>query len=86
MASTSSKMRKSYYYGAIHRQDKYDNLGYNYENKILRKTTSPILWGNPMQLPLLNEIERLIEFLIYETKSIKKTFSIAHDKNSTNIN
>lgn len=84
--ANSSLNRKSYYNAAKHKQDKLDNLGYNYTGKILKSTTSPVLWGNPMQEPIFNEFEKLLNYLIESTKSIKKTFSIAHDKNTTNIN
>ena len=48
--------------------------------------TSPELWANPMQAPHFGQLEAMINFLIEQVKYIKKTFSIAHDKNSLNIN
>ena len=48
--------------------------------------TSPELWANPLQAPLFAQIEAMINFILEQVKYIKKTFSIAHDKNTLNIN
>lgn len=79
------KVRPSYYNQARHFNDNYKNLGYDYRGKILRKMTSPELWSNPLQYPFYNRLEAIINFLIEQVKYIKKTFSIAHDKESTKI-
>ena len=80
------KVRPSYLNQAKHFNDIYLNLGYNYTGKILGKMTSPELWGNPIQAPLFNKIEGLVNFLIEQVKYIKKTMSIAHSKETLNIN
>jgi len=80
------KVRESYLNYAKHINDSYLNLGFDYRGKILQKMTSPELWANPMQKPLFAQIEAMVNFLIEQVKYIKKTFSIAHDKNSININ
>lgn len=79
-------VRPDYYEQAKHQQDIYKNLGYNYRGKILKSMTSPELWANPIQRPLYDRLEIIINFLIEQVKYIKKTFSIAHDKNDLNIN
>jgi len=79
------KIRPSYYHQARHLSDEYKNLGYDYRGKILRSTTSPVLWSNPIQAPLLYRIEAMINFLIDQVKYIKKTFSIAHERDSINV-
>jgi len=80
------KVRQSYYHQAKHLSDEYKNLGYDYRGKILKKMTSPELWANPIQYPFYSRIEAMIDFLIEQVKYIKKTFSIAHSKDSININ
>jgi hypothetical protein len=65
--------------------DQYKNLGYDYRGKILRKMTSPELWANSVQYSFFQRIEAMIDFIIEQVKYIKKTFSIAHDKDSINI-
>jgi len=80
------KVRPDYFNQAKHLSDEYKNLGYDYRGKILSKMTSPELWANPMQSSFYGRIEGLINFLIEQVKYIKKTFSIAHDKNSINLN
>lgn len=79
------KVRESYMNSAKHINDNFINLGYDYRGKILKKMTSPELWANPMQAPHFGQLEAMVNFLIEQVKYIKKTFSIAHDKNSLNI-
>lgn len=80
------KVRGSYMDSAKHMNDSFLNLGYDYHGKILKKMTSPELWANPLQAPLFAQIEAMINFILEQVKYIKKTFSIAHDKNTLNIN
>ncbi|HPI81664.1 MAG TPA: hypothetical protein PK122_00325 [Candidatus Paceibacterota bacterium] len=80
------KVRPGYYNQAKHLSDEYKNLGYDYRGKILKKMTSPELWSNPIQYPFFSRIEAMINFLIEQVKYIKKTFSIAHSKDSINLN
>lgn len=78
--------KQSYYYNLKHNQDNYKNLGYNYAGNIFKKTLSPEVFSNPLQQSNYNQLEKLILNLINEVKQIRKQFSIAHDKNSLNIN
>lgn len=78
--------RASYLNQAKHFNDVYINLGFNYRGQLLLKGTSPELRANPLQSPGYSVIEAMLNFLIEHTKIVKKWFSIAHDKNSLNIN
>ena len=80
------KTRPGYFEPAKHMNDSYKNLGYDYRGKIMKKMTSPELWTNPIQIHFYARFESIINFLIDQVKIVKKTFSIAHDKNSLNIN
>jgi hypothetical protein len=80
------KVRPGYYDQAKNLNDQYKNLGYDYRGKIMKKMTSPELWANYIQIPFFGKIEGIVNFLIEQVKIVKKTFSIAHNKNSTNIN
>lgn len=79
-------VRPPYLYQAKHFNDAYKNLGYKYTGKILKSGTSPELWANPLQTPMMNTLEGMITFILEQSKYVKKWFSIAHDKNTTNIN
>jgi len=80
------KIRISYLAQAKHLNDEFLNLGYDYEGKLLEKFTSPELRANPIQIPFYRRLESLMYFLIQNVKYIKKTFSIAHEKETLNIN
>lgn len=92
MADTSNDKRKkytvrsSYYNQAKHMNDFIMNLGYEYRGNLFKNTTSPELWANPLQIPLYGRIEAMITYVLEQVKTIKKTFSIAHDKNTLDIN
>ena len=79
-------VRSSYLFQAKHLNDVFLNLGFNYKGKILKKGTSPELWANPLQTPMISTLEGMITFLLEHTKIIKKWFSIAIHKNATNVN
>lgn len=79
-------IRPSYLYNAKHFNDVILNQGYDYKGKILKNGTSPELWANPLQTPMINTLEGMLTYLLESTKMIKKWFSIAHDKNTTIIN
>lgn len=80
------KVRPGYYDQAKHINDQYKNLGYDYRGKIMKAMTSPEMWANSIQIPFYGKMESMVNFLIEQVKMIKKTFSIAHNKNSTNLN
>lgn len=79
-------VRPSYLFPAKHFNDVILNMGFDYRGKLLAKGTSPELWANPLQNTMYGTIEGMLNQLIEETKIVKKWFSIAHDKNSLNIN
>jgi len=79
-------IRSSYLYQAKHFNDVFSNLGYNYKGNILKNGTSPELWANPLQIPMLNIFEGFLYFLVEQAKYVKKWASIAHEINTTNIN
>lgn len=85
-ARNTHKVRLPYLYPAKHQNDEFKNLGYDYRGKILRKTTSSELWGNPLQTAMMGQIESMITFVLEQAKMVKKWFSIAHSKDDININ
>ena len=85
MARKLYTIRQSYLYQAIHFNDVFLNLGYDYRGKIMKKGTSPELWANPLHNTDYGLIEGMVTFLLENAKMVKKWFSIAHDKNTMNI-
>ena len=79
-------VRASYLFQAKHINDVFLNLGFDYRGKLLKKGTSPELYANTLQNTMYPTIEAMLNYLIEQTKTVKKWFSIAHDKNSLNIN
>lgn len=79
-------IRTPYLYQARHFNDKFLNLGYDYRGKILKNGTSPELWANPLQTSMYSTIEGMISFILEQAKYVKKWMSIAHSKDTTQIN
>jgi len=77
--------RVPYYDQAKHYNDDFKNLGYDYTGKLYKKTTSSELWANPLQTSLYGRLEAMMTFVLEQAKSVKKMFSYAHDKDTTNI-
>jgi hypothetical protein len=80
------KRRDPYLAQPKHLSDQYKNLGYDYRGRLLRKSTSPELWANPILAPIYSQYESLIGFILEQVKYIKKTFSFAHNKEDINVN
>ena len=78
--------RDPYYSQAKHLSDDYKNLGYDYRGRLLKKSTSPELWSNPIQAPIYARFESMIGFILEQAKYVKKTFSFAHSKEDINLN
>ena len=85
-ARNTYSVRLPYLYQAKHHSDEFKNLGYNYAGKILKKTTSPELWGNPLNTAMFGQVESLMTYILETTKMIKKWFSICHEKEDIKIN
>jgi len=79
-------IRPPYLTQAKHMNDKFLNLGYDYRGKLLKSGTSPELWANPLQIPGYSTLEGMLTFMVEQAKYVKKWFSIAHSKDTTNIN
>ena len=80
------KSRAPYYDQVNHLNDNFRNLGYNYYGQLYRKTTSQELWGNPLQIPFIGRLEAMMTSVLENVKSIKKTFSYAHHRDTLKIN
>jgi len=79
-------IRPSYYYAAKHFNDVFLNMGFDYKGQLIKKGSSPELHANPLNESLFSTLDSMLYFLIEHTKTVKKWFSIAHSKDSLNIN
>jgi hypothetical protein len=66
--------------------DNYKNLGYSYKGNIFRNSISSLFYLDDRKIRILNEMEKMIYFLIEKVKNIKKARNYAIDKDSSNIN
>lgn len=80
------KHKDEFFYEENHVFDNYTNLGYKFEQNIMKKVLSPEMFANPMNDIPIRQIERLIEFLVNQVKRIKLEYNFTLPKNSKNLN
>ena len=73
-------------YVSRHTQDVFTDLGYDYRNSIFSKTISKPIMENSVNKGILNEIQKMIVYLIDSVKQIKLQYMISLDKNDRNLN
>lgn len=73
-------------YMAHHVQDNFTDLGYDYRKSIFKKTISKVIYRNDNNRMILNEIEKMIVYLIDTVKQIRLQYMISLDKNDRNVN
>lgn len=79
-------MKESLYDAATSRNERINNLGFNYKGKILRKTISPYLYSDPERATILDKFDNWLFFLVEKVKSIKTFYNYTVPKDYTKIN
>ena len=69
-----------------HTQDVFTDLGFDYRQKIFEKTVSKPILENPVNKGILDEIQKMISYLVDNVKQIKLQYMISLDKNDRNLN
>lgn len=78
--------RESYYQYMIHLQDDLKNTGFDWRNKLFEKSFSRYLLADPKRSSILNEMQKLIVYLIDKVSMIKKGMNYTVDKNYKHLN
>lgn len=79
-------LRQSLFSIVNSRNDKGRQLGYDYTDTLFEKSVSSYFYGEKKRVAIIKKIETLYVFLIDSVKNIKKTYFIAVNKNSRNLN
>ena len=79
-------MKKSIYDATNSRVEKINNLGFNYEGQILKRTVSSYLFKDQRRASILDKFEFVIFFLVEKVKTIKNFYNFTVDKNYRKIN
>lgn len=69
-----------------HTQDVFTDLGFDYRHKIFEKTVSKPILENQVNKGILDEIQKMISYLVDNVKQIKLQYMISLDKNDRNLN
>lgn len=78
--------KRSLGYNAIHAQDNYTDLGFDYRGKILKKTISKTIFNNKNNKAILEKVDEMLVFLVDRVKQIKLHYMFSLDKNDRNLN
>lgn len=68
------------------RLDNIKNTGYDYEGKILRKSLSSYIYLDDKRGNILDEMEKILFFLIEKVKTIKTFYNYTVDKDYRKLN
>ena len=78
--------KESLYDIATTRNEKINNLGFDYKGKILRKTVSPYIFSDPDRAEILDQFESWIYFLVEKVKLVKTYYNFTVKKDYKKIN
>jgi hypothetical protein len=78
--------RESYYQYMIHIQDDLKNTGYDWRNNLFNKSVSAYLLSDEKRLETLNQIQKMMVYLIDRVSQIKKAMNYTVDKNYKYLN
>ena len=76
----------SRYKALKHRSDNNTDPAFNYRGRILLRYTQSSIWGNPFMKSFGVKLEKIINHLIYQVKTIKKTVNYIVDQDDDIIN
>jgi hypothetical protein len=94
MGEIKTSSRKRVYYDFFQDENLYDvrssvfdsyPKGFNYKNKILRKSLSPLLYENPKVASILETIDRILYTTIESIKQIRNYVNWTVPKNNKNV-
>ena len=78
--------RESYYQYMIHIQDDLKNTGYDWRNNLFGKSLSTYLLSDPKRKGILNQIQKMMVYMIDRVSMIKKAMNYTVDKNYKYLN
>jgi len=79
-------MEGSRYNIAKNRLNSYDNLGYDYKDKIMLRNTNSEIYGNPIMKKFGAIIESVVSLWFKSTKALRTMSNPAVEKDTTYIN
>jgi len=78
--------RESYYQYMIHIQDDLKNTGYDWRNNLFNKSVSTYLLSDQKRVDILNQLQKMMVYLIDRVSMIKKSMNYTVDKNYKYLN
>lgn len=78
--------RESYFEKAERLNEYNEQLGFDYREKLMKKSISNFFYGEKKRESIIKKMEKLIVYMIDSVKEIKKTFVYSVNRNSRNIN
>jgi len=78
--------RESYYQYMIHIQDDLKNTGYDWRNNLFSRSLSTYLLSDPKRSGILNQIQKMMVYIIDRVGMIKKAMNYTVDKNYKYLN
>jgi hypothetical protein len=68
------------------RLNRLEDTGFDYEGRIFEKSMSPLMFADPVRKSILDEIEKMVFFMIEKVKVIKTFYNYTVDKDYKKLN
>jgi hypothetical protein len=63
-----------------HKHDNFIHKGYNWEENLLKKTTSPHIWKNPTMRAYLTKMEKMMVLMVEKMSVARNYYNYTVDK------
>lgn len=77
---------ESLYKTATNRLTRLRDTGFDYKGRVFEKTMSPLMFADPIRKSILNEIEKMVYFMIEKVRLIKTYCNYTVDKDYNKLN
>ena len=78
--------RQSYREATYHQFDELKNIGYDWRTNVFSRTISPYILSDSKRKDLIEEMRKIVVYIMDYASKIKKTFNYTVDKNYKYLN
>jgi hypothetical protein len=77
---------ESLYKVATNRLTRLKNTGFDYKDKIFEKSMSPLMFADPTRRSIIQEMEKMVYFMVEKVRTIKTFYNYTVDKDYNKLN
>jgi hypothetical protein len=77
---------ESLYKVATNRLTRLKNTGFDYKGRIFEKSMSPLMFADPTRRSIIQEMEKMVYFMVEKVRIIKTFYNYTVDKDYNKLN